>query len=69
MEGIFRVLVRPRGTEGVVSNTGLVVSEMDESNLQVMIYYIKNSKRIGRTCTDVDVDLAKVRAIYHQWYM
>ena len=31
-----------------------------------MIYYIKHFKRIGSTCTQADVELPRVRAIYHQ---
>ena len=34
-----------------------------------MIYYIKHFKRIERTSTHTDVDLSKVRAMYHQWDM
>ena len=33
-----------------------------------MIYYIKNFKRIGRTCTHANIEIAKIRAIYHQQY-
>ena len=31
-----------------------------------MIYYIKHFKNIGCTCTHENVDLAKVRTMYHQ---
>ena len=31
-----------------------------------MIYCIKHSKRIGHTCTHANVELANVRAMYHQ---
>ena len=31
-----------------------------------MIYYIKHLKRIGRTCTHANVEINKVRAMYHQ---
>ena len=51
VEGIFRVLRKPGGTSGGVSNTGVAVSEMSEGKLQGMIYYIKHFKRIGCTCT------------------
>ena len=49
-----------------MSNPGVAVSEMDESNLEIMIYFIKYSKRIGRTCTHANVELSKVSAMYHQ---
>ena len=39
---------------------------MTEANLQGMIYYIKHFKRVGRTCTHADVDIAKFRAMYQQ---
>ena len=42
---------------------------MADANLQGMIYYIKNFKSIGRTCTNADVELSKVCAMYHQRYM
>ena len=66
MEGICRFLQRTGGTTGGVCNPGVVVSAMDEANLQGMIYYIKHIKRIGRICTHDDVELAKVRAMYNQ---
>ena len=69
MEGLFRVLRRPVENTGVVSNTGVAVSEMDKANLQGMIYYIKYFKRIGRMCTHADVDLSKVCVVYYQKYM
>ena len=50
VEGICRVIRRPVGTTGGVSNPGVAVSEMAEANLQRMIYYINHFKRIGRTC-------------------
>ena len=31
-----------------------------------MIYYIKHFKRIKRTCTKADVEISKIRDIYHQ---
>ena len=65
-EGLFRVLRRPVGTTGGVSNTGFVVSVMAEANPQVIIYHIKNFKSIGRTYTHADVELARVCALYHQ---
>ena len=49
----------------MVSNDGVAVSEMALANLQVMIYYIKHFKRIGCTYTHVNVELDKVRAMYH----
>ena len=55
-----------REYRGGVSNTGVTVSEMDEANLQEMIYYIKNFNSIGCTCTHAKVGRAKVRAMYHQ---
>ena len=42
---------------------------MAEANLQGMIYYINHFKRIVRTCTHADVELSKVRMMYHQRYM
>ena len=67
MEGLCQVLRRSGGTTGGVSNTEVAVSEMDKENLQEMIDYIKIFKRIRHTCTHADFDIAKVRAIYHQW--
>ena len=66
MEGLYQVLIRPKGTTGGVSNTGVAVSAMAEANLQGMIYYIKHFNRTGRTCTHADVDLSKVHVVYHQ---
>ena len=66
VEGICRVLRRPGGTTGGVSNPEVSVSAMDEANLQGMIYYIKYFKSIGRTCTHADVEISKVRVMYHQ---
>ena len=37
VEGLCRLLIRPGGTTGGVSNTGVAVSEMSEANLQGMI--------------------------------
>ena len=65
MEGICRFLQRTGGTTGGVYNPGVVVSAMDEANLQGMIYYIKHFKRIWRTCTHADVELDKVNGMYH----
>ena len=69
VEGLCRVLQRPGGNTGWVSNTGVALSAMTEANLQGMIYHIKNSNRIGGTCTHADVELAKFHAIYHRKYM
>ena len=69
VEGLCCLLKIPRGTTLGVCNPGVAVSAMAEANLQVMIYYIKNLKMIGRTCTHADVDIAKVREMYHQRYM
>ena len=66
VEGLYRVLQRPGGTAGGVSNTGVAVLAMAEANLQGIIYYIKKFKRIGCTCTITDVDLSKVHTMYHQ---
>ena len=52
-----------------MSNPGVAVSGMAEANLQGIIYYINYFKRIGCTCTHANVELAKYRAIYHQWDM
>ena len=52
-----------------VSNPGVAVSETSEENIQGMIYNIKHFKRIGRICTHSDVDLDKVREMYHQRYL
>ena len=65
VEGLCKVLQKSGGTAEEVSNSGVVVSSMAEANLQGTIYYIKNSKRIGRTCTHANVDLVTVRAIYY----
>ena len=62
---LCRVLRRPVGIKGWVSNTGVAMSKISEANLQGMIYYIKQFKSIERTCTHEDVDIAKVRAMYH----
>ena len=66
VEGLFQVLRRPGWTAMCVSNNLVAVPAMAEVNLQGMIYYIKQFKRIWRTCTHVDLDLSKVRDIYHQ---
>ena len=65
VEGFSRVLQRPGGTTGGLSNTGVAVSAMDEANLQGMIYYTKYFKRIGRTCTHIYVEISKVHAMNH----
>ena len=65
VKGLYQVILRPGGNTGDVSNPGITVSEIAEEKPQGNIYYIKKFKRIERTCTHVDVDLAKVRAIYH----
>ena len=65
MEGICQVLQKPGGTTGEVSDPGVAVSEISEANLQGTIYYIKHFKRIGRTCTHADIELYKVRVMYH----
>ena len=49
LEGLCRVLRRPGGPIGGVSNPEVAVSEMAEENLQGMNYYIKHFKRIGST--------------------
>ena len=49
VEGLCRVLRRPGGPIGGVSNPEVAVSEMAEENLQGMNYYIKHFKRIGST--------------------
>ena len=36
---------------------------MAKANLQGMIYYIKQFKMIGRTCTHANIELDKARAI------
>ena len=69
VEGLCWVLRSPGGTTGGVSNPGVVVSAMAETDLQGMIYCIKHFKRIRRTCTHTDVYLSKFRAMYHQRYM
>ena len=61
VEGLCRILRRPGGTTGGVSNTGVAVSSMAESNLQGMIYYLKHFKRIGGSCTNFDVDIPMSR--------
>ena len=65
-EGLFWVLRSPGETKIVVSNPGFSVSAIAKTNLQGMIYYIKFFKRIGRTCTHADVELAKFRTMHHQ---
>ena len=52
-----------------MSNPGVSVSDMAEANLKDIIYYINHFKMIVHTCTHIDVDLSKVRAMYHQWDM
>ena len=52
-----------------VYNPRVAVSAMSESNLQGMIYYIKHFYRIGRTCTHANVELSKVCALHHKWYI
>ena len=73
MRNLWRVSAKfcegPEILKGGVTNTRVAVSAIDEANLQVMIYYIKHFKRIGCTCTHANVELAKYRAIYHQWDM
>ena len=69
VKGLCQVLQRTGGNTGVVYNPWFEVSEMAEANLQGMIYFIKNFKRVGRICTHANVDLAKVRTIYHQRHM
>ena len=49
-----------------MSNTRVTVLEIDEMNLQVMIYYINYFKRVMCTCSHVNYELAKVLMIYHQ---
>ena len=50
-------------------NPGVAIPAMTKANLKIMIYYIRNFKKIGRTCTHAHVDLYKVHAIFHQWDM
>ena len=69
VEGLCRVPQEPGGTIGGVSNTGVVFLAMAEENLQGMICYIKNFKRIGSTCTHANVEITKVGAMYNQRYM
>ena len=66
VESLCRVLWRPGGTTWGVSNPSVAVLAMAEANLQGMIYFIKNFKIIGHTCTHAGVELAKFRAMYHQ---
>ena len=66
VEGLFWVLQIPGETTAEVSNTGVAVSEMSEDNIQGMIYYIKHFKSIGYTCMHANVELSKVRPMYHQ---
>ena len=66
VEGLFRVLRRPGGTSGRVSNPGVAVSLMAEANLQRVIYYTKHFKRIRHTCKHAYVELFKVWSMYHQ---
>ena len=47
VENIYRFLRRHGGTAGRVSNPRVKVSVTAESNLQVMIYYTHNFKRMG----------------------
>ena len=69
IEGLCRILIGPGGITWVVTNPGVAVSAMAEANPQGMIYYIKHFKRIGRTCTHTDVEISKVRKMYHHWDM
>ena len=69
VEGLCRVPQEPGGTIGGVSNTGVVFLAMAEENLQGMICYIKNFKRIGSTCMHFDVELTNVRAMCHHQEM
>ena len=66
VEGLCRVIRRPGGTTGGVSNPWVAVSVMAEVNLQGMIYYIKHFKRTEGIYTHRDVELSKARAMYHQ---
>ena len=66
VEGLCWVIFRPGGTTWGAANTGVAVSEISEANLQVMVYYIKMFKMIRRTCKHANVELSKVRALYHQ---
>ena len=65
VEGLCKVLQKSGGTAEEVSNSGVVVSSMAEANLQGTIYYIKNSKRIWRTCMHDDIDKAKICMIHY----
>ena len=66
VEGLWKVLRRPGGTTGWVTDPGVAVSTMAEADLKRMIYYIKHFKRIRRAWTYDDVELSKVREMYHQ---
>ena len=69
VEGLCWVLLSTGGTTEGVSNTGVAVSAMAEENLQGIIYHIKSLKSIRSKQTHANVDLEKVRAMYHQRYM
>ena len=66
VEILCQVLRSPGGTTGLVSNPRVLVSRMAEANLQGMIYYINIFNSIGRTFTHADIELAKIRGMYHQ---
>ena len=66
VEGLCWVPRSLEKTKGGVYNPGVALSEITEANLQVIIYYIKNVKRIGRTCTHADVYIVKICAMYHK---
>ena len=69
VESLCQLLRSPGRNTGGVSNHGVVVSVMAEAKLKGMIYYIKHIKRIGCTYTHVDVEISRVRAMYHQQEM
>ena len=52
-----------------MANPGVAVLAMAEVNLQGMIEFIKNFKRIIHTCTHADFGLSKVHTMYYQLYM
>ena len=56
-------------TTGGVSNTGVAVSAMSKANTQGVIYDIKIFKKIWSICMHADVEITKVRKMYHHWDM
>ena len=66
VEGIIRVLRIPGGNNSGLSDHGVAVSAMAESNLQGIIYHINHFKIIGSTLTHIHVEFSKVHTMYHQ---